>query len=143
MEHEIAGQAVKAAMDGALVGTVDLIAGQDVARNGFLYAVSRVQAFFGGLYFRVVCILTAIFLVGYGLLTFWMYNRQKRQRVRRAGGPGNAPRAPRPGRPPSAGRGVPPPAGKPSSSRPPSSGPDELDLGFLEDDFTFGPPGED
>ena len=66
MEHEIAGQAVKAAMDGALVGTVDLIAGQDVARNGFLYAVSRVQAFFGGLYFRVVCILTAIFLVGYG-----------------------------------------------------------------------------
>ena len=40
------------------------------------------------LYFRVVCILTAIFLVGYGLLTFWMYNRQKRQRVRRAGGPG-------------------------------------------------------
>ena len=25
----------------------------------------------------------------------------------------------------------------------PSSGPDELDLGFLEDDFTFGPPGED
>jgi D-alanyl-D-alanine carboxypeptidase (penicillin-binding protein 5/6) len=130
-------------LNGALVGTVDLIAGQDVARNGFLYAVSRVQAFFGGLYFRVVCILTAIFLVGYGLLTFWMYNRQKRQRVRRAGGPGNAPRAPRPGRPPSAGRGVPPPAGKPSSSRPPSSGPDELDLGFLEDDFTFGPPGED
>ena len=130
-------------LNGALVGTVDLIAGQDVARNGFLYAVSRVQAFFGGLYFRVVCILTAIFLVGYGLLTFWMYNRQKRQRVRRAGGPGNAPRAPRPGRPPSAGRGVPPPAGKPSASRPPSSGPDELDLGFLEDDFTFGPPGED
>ena len=130
-------------LNGALVGTVDLIAGQDVARNGFLYAVSRVQAFFGGLYFRVVCILTAIFLVGYGLLTFWMYNRQKRQRVRRAGGPGNAPRAPRPARPPSAGRGVPPPAGKPSASRPPSSGPDELDLGFLEDDFTFGPPGED
>ena len=130
-------------LNGALVGTVDLIAGQDVARNGFLYAVSRVQAFFGGLYFRVVCILTAIFLVGYGLLTFWMYNRQKRQRARRAGGPGNAPRAPRPGRPPSAGRGVPPPAGKPSASRPPSSGPDELDLGFLEDDFTFGPSGED
>lgn len=130
-------------LNGALVGTVDLIAGQDVARNVFLYAVSRVQAFFGGLYFRVVCILTAIFLVGYGLLTFWMYNRQKRQRVRRAGGPGNAPRAPRPGQPPSAGRGVPPPAGKPSASRPPSSGPDELDLGFLEDDFTFGPPGED
>ena len=50
-------------LNGALVGTVDLIAGQDVARNGFLYAVSRVQAFFGGLYFRVVCILTAIFLV--------------------------------------------------------------------------------
>ena len=93
-------------LNGALVGTVDLIAGQDVARNGFLYAVSRVQAFFGGLYFR-------------------------------------APRAPRPARPPSAGRGVPPPAGKPSASRPPSSGPDELDLGFLEDDFTFGPPGED
>lgn len=130
-------------LNGALVGTVDLIAGQDVARNGFLYAVSRVQAFFGGLYFRVVCIPTAIFLVGYGLLTFWMYNRQKRQRVCRAGGPGNAPRAPRPARPPSAGRGVPPPAGKPSASRPPSSGPDELDLGFLEDDFTFGPPGED
>ena len=31
-------------LNGALVGTVDLIAGQDVARNGFLYAVSRVQA---------------------------------------------------------------------------------------------------
>ena len=33
-------------LNGALVGTVDLIAGQDVARNGFLYAVSRVQALF-------------------------------------------------------------------------------------------------
>ena len=40
-------------LNGALVGAVDLIAGQDVARNGFLYAVSRVQAFFGGLYFRM------------------------------------------------------------------------------------------
>ncbi len=100
------------------------------------------QAFFGGLYFRVVCILTAIFLVGYGLLTFWMYNRQKRQRVRRAGGPGNAPRARGPA-------GLPQPGAafrllrKAFRLPSPSSGPDELDLGFLEDDFTFGPPGED
>ena len=130
-------------LNGALVGTVDLIAGQDVARSGFLYAMSRVQAFFSGLYFRVVCILTAIFLAGYGLLTFWMYRRQKRRRTRRPVGPGGMPRAPRPGQPPAAGRRAPPSAGTGRAPRPPSPDQDELDLDFLDDDFTFGPPDAD
>ncbi len=112
-------------LNGALVGTVDLIAGQDVARNGFLYAVSRVQAFFGGLYFRVVCILTAIFLVGYGLLTFWMYNRQKRQRVCPRGRPGQcAPRSA--ARPASLSRARRSASCGKALRLHPSSGPDEL-----------------
>ena len=73
-------------LNGDLVGTVDLIAGQDVARNDFLYALAQVKAFLGSLYFRVVCILTVIFLAGYTLLTLWLHRRGKNRRYAGAHG---------------------------------------------------------
>lgn len=73
-------------LNGGLVGTVDLIAGQDVARSDFLYALAQVKAFFHSLYFRVVCILTAIFLVGYTLLTVWLHRRDRNRRLVEARG---------------------------------------------------------
>lgn len=115
-------------LNGELVGTVDLIAGQDVARSDFLYALAQIKAFFQSLYFRVVCVLTVIFLIGYAALALWM-NRQKKMRRRapHAGGRGGA--GPRP-RPPAAGREY--DAG--------TDGPEEFDLSFLDDDFRFDPP---
>lgn len=50
---------------GEAIGTVDLLAGQDVQRNGVLFTVAKLQEFFGSLYFRVVLILSAIALAGY------------------------------------------------------------------------------
>ncbi len=114
-------------LNGELVGTVDLIAGQDVARSDFLYALAQVKAFFQSLYFRVVCILTVIFLAGYALLALWT-NRRKRARrapARRGGGQARgASDGPGRGRPPFPGDG-------------PENG-DDFDLSFLDDDdFNF------
>ena len=77
-------------LNGDLIGTVDLVAGQDVARSDFLYALAQVKAFFQSLYFRVVCILTAVFLAGYALLTVWLHRRERNRR--RAGARGSIPR---------------------------------------------------
>lgn len=85
-------------LNGDLVGTVDLIAGQNVARSDFLYALAQVKAFFRSLYFRVVCILTAIFLAGYTLLTVWLHRRERNRRyVGARGGMSRQDAAPRRG----------------------------------------------
>ena len=73
-------------LNGDLVGTVDLIAGQDVTRSDFLYALAQIKAFLQSLYFRVVCILTAIFLAGYTLLTVWLHRRDRNRRYAGAHG---------------------------------------------------------
>lgn len=45
---------------GEEIGRVDLLAGQDVERNGILFTVAKLQEFFGSLYFRVVVILSVL-----------------------------------------------------------------------------------
>lgn len=61
-----------------IVGTVDLIAGRDVNRSELLYAFAQVKAFFGGLYFRVVCAVTAAYVAGYAALTAAAHRKRKK-----------------------------------------------------------------
>ena len=136
-------------LNGDLVGTVDLLAGQDVARSNFLYALAQVKAVFERLYFRVVCILTAIFLVGYTLLTVLLHRRERNRRVADARGgtsrQGAAPRrsaAPRPdgARGTRAGnrntRAARDDLGPEDPFSPPAADDaDDFDLSFLDDDF--------
>ena len=136
-------------LNGDLIGTVDLVAGQDVARSDFLYALAQVKAFFQSLYFRVVCILTAVFLAGYALLTVWLHRRERNRR--RAGARGSIPRqgsasrqggAPRPSRQSGAGAGGRSARaareGFPAENAVSpfaADGADDFDPGFWDDDF--------
>lgn len=119
--------AVTLTLNGDTIGTVDLIAGQDVARSELLYVLAQIKAFFHSLYFRVVCILTAIFLAGYALLTVFLHRRDKRRRgkARQSGGPRDG--GPRGG----AWQG---------GGAAPGPGFEELDPSFWDDDFS-GPQG--
>jgi len=65
-----------------VVGTVDLIAGRDVERSELLYLAAQVQAFFHGLYFRVVCVVTVLYVAGYAALTAAANRKRKRRRPR-------------------------------------------------------------
>ena len=66
---------------GETIGTVELLAGQDVNRNGALYTISRLQAFFGSLYFRVVLVLSLICLAVY--LVWFLQRARKKHRSRK------------------------------------------------------------
>ena len=65
---------------GDVLGTVDLVAGADIQRNPALYAFAQIKAFFGSLYFKVVVVLTVLFLAGYGLAVFFLHRRQQKRR---------------------------------------------------------------
>lgn len=64
---------------GTTVGTVNLVAGEDVHRNVVLYAFSLIGKFFQSLYFRVVLVLTALFLIAYGALWMWLKADERRR----------------------------------------------------------------
>ena len=53
---------------GESIGTVDLIAGSDVARNQMLYTISRVGEFFSSTYFKVVIMLTMAVVAVYAFV---------------------------------------------------------------------------
>ena len=53
---------------GESIGTVDLIAGSDVARNQMLYTISRVVEFFSSTYFQVVIMLTMAVVAVYAFV---------------------------------------------------------------------------
>ena len=55
-------------IQGETIGTVDLIAGSDVARNQVLYTIARVGEFFSSTYFKVVVMLTMIVVAVYAFL---------------------------------------------------------------------------
>jgi D-alanyl-D-alanine carboxypeptidase (penicillin-binding protein 5/6) len=57
---------VELRLAGETIGTVNLIAGQDVNRSTFLYATAKFREFLGSLYLRIVLILTAWALAFYG-----------------------------------------------------------------------------
>ncbi len=69
---------------GEEIGTVDLLAGQDVERNTVLFTVAKLQEFFGSLYFRVVVVLSVLALAAY-LVWFAVHavREQKSKRIRR------------------------------------------------------------
>lgn len=70
-------------LSGEVLGTVDLLAAQDVGRSTGLYVLAKIQEFFKSLYFRVVLILTALFLAGYALLVWTLHKREAARRRRR------------------------------------------------------------
>ena len=69
---------VELKLAGETIGVVDLIAGQDVARNPLLFGVDKVKEFFTSLYLKVVLVLSLIAALIYGL---WLlcsnWNRRK------------------------------------------------------------------
>lgn len=69
---------------GEPIGTVELLAGQDVHRNAILYTIAKLEEFLTGTYFKVVLVLSLICLVVY--LIFFMknaYEKKKSNRVYR------------------------------------------------------------
>lgn len=75
---------VSLVLAGTEIGTVDLVAGQDVSRNDFLYALAQLEAFFTGTYFKVVLVLSLLCIAGY--LAWFAYQnhlRRKNNIVRR------------------------------------------------------------
>ena len=69
---------------GEPIGTVELLAGQDVHRNSVLYTIAQLENFLTGTYFKVVLVLSLICLVVY--LIFFMknaYEKKKSNRVYR------------------------------------------------------------
>ena len=69
---------VELKLAGETIGVVELIAGQDVARNPLLFGVDKVKEFFTSLYLKVVLVLSLIAGLIYGL---WLlcanWNRRK------------------------------------------------------------------
>ena len=69
---------VELKLAGETIGVVDLIAGQDVARNPLLFGVDKVKEFLTSLYLKVVLVLSLIAGLIYGL---WLlcsnWNRRK------------------------------------------------------------------
>ena len=61
-------QTVTLTIGGESIGTVDLIAGSDVARNQMLYTISRVGEFFSSTYFKVVIMLTMAVVAVYAFV---------------------------------------------------------------------------
>ncbi len=69
---------------GETIGTVELLAGQDVHRNNVLYVIAQLEAFFTSTYFKVVLVLSLICLAVY--VFFFVqasYQRKKSNRVYR------------------------------------------------------------
>lgn len=77
---------VELKLAGETIGTVELIAGQDIERNNLLYAVAKVQDFLHSLYLKVVITLSVISAAIYGLwllLNAWNGRRPTRKIKRR------------------------------------------------------------
>lgn len=68
---------VTLSLSGEEIGTVELLAGRDIARSELLFVIARIGEFFGSLYFRVVVILSLIAVALY--LGFFVWNSFKRR----------------------------------------------------------------
>ena len=95
---------VTVSLAGEVIGTVDLLAAQDVALNPVLYAFARLKAFFTSTYMCVVYVLTALFALFYAGLYAWLLHDAKKRkaarRARQAGGSARQPQARPPRTPP-------------------------------------------
>lgn len=76
---------VELKLAGETIGSVNLIAGQDVSRNGLLYAAAKFQDFLGSLYLRVVILLSLLCLGIYGIwrLQYAFHHRSGGRKIRR------------------------------------------------------------
>ncbi len=84
-QGEVVGS-VSLTLNGTVLGTVDLITANDVARSDYLYFLSLVGDFLNSTYFSVVIILTAIYIVlMIALFIFLRYLKKKRKKKRKAG----------------------------------------------------------
>ena len=69
---------------GEPIGTVELLAGQDVHRNSVLYTIAKVEEFLTGTYFKVVLVLSLICLAVYLVIfTKNAYEHKRSNRVYR------------------------------------------------------------
>lgn len=69
---------------GKQIGTVDLVAANDVSRNFLLFVVSKIGEFLGSLYFRVVLVLVLLVVAVYvGYLLYTSRKNQKMRKVKR------------------------------------------------------------
>lgn len=82
-QGDIVGK-VTLALAGEVIGTVDLIAGQDISRDPVLFMIAKFTDFITSLYFRVVLIVSGIALTGYVIFAA-MHNKktQKSRKVKR------------------------------------------------------------
>lgn len=81
-------------LQGKVIGVVDLVAAYDVERNPLLNVLYAIGEFFKGTYFRVVLILTGIYIVLYFSVMLWLRTNQRKRRLamqRRAANLGAAP----------------------------------------------------
>ena len=66
---------------GEPIGTVELLAGQDVHRNNVLYTIAKLQDFFTGTYFKVVLVLSLLSAAVYSL--FFMRHAMEHKHTNR------------------------------------------------------------
>lgn len=66
-------------LEGREIGTVELLAAEDIERNTFLFLVGKTGEFLGGTYVKVVIVLTAIFFIGYTIIAVRMERARKAQ----------------------------------------------------------------
>ena len=73
-------------LSGQELGTVDLIATTDVARNNFLFVLAKIGEFFSTTYFKVFLLTTLVLVGGYAALytiATRQYRNSRRQNKRR------------------------------------------------------------
>lgn len=63
---------VELKLAGETIGSVNLLAGQDIERSPLLYGIAQFQDFLGSLYLRVVLILSLLSLGGYALWSLYL-----------------------------------------------------------------------
>ncbi len=76
---------VTLSLNGTVMGTVDLIAANDVARSEYLYFLSLVGEFLNSTYFSVVIILTIIYVLLMIALFIFLRINKKRKKKRKTG----------------------------------------------------------
>lgn len=94
---------VTLSLQGEAIGTVDLVAAYDVERNPLLNILFGIGEFFKSTYFRVVLILTGIYILLYFSIMVWLRTTQRKRRLsmqRRAANLSGAPREELGGAPP-------------------------------------------
>ncbi|MEG1125447.1 MAG: D-alanyl-D-alanine carboxypeptidase family protein [Oscillospiraceae bacterium] len=69
---------VTLSLAGEVIGTVDLLAGEDVHRNTVLFIISKTTDFLKSTYFRVVMVVSVITLLGYVSVAVVQHNRHKK-----------------------------------------------------------------